>query len=269
MRCWVNGIAEPNVSAADRGLQYGDGLFETMSVRQGRIVLLERHLARLAVGCERLGIPAVSAAELHRELQRAAGDPDVGVVKLIVTRGSQARGYRPGPQALPTRIIAAFPAPDYPQAWALQGVHVRVCALRLSEQPRLAGLKHLNRLEQVLARQEWSERVPQEGLLLDAAGRVIGGTMSNVFAYIDGQLVTPSLERCGVAGVMREAVLALAASRGMACRQRDLPLPELLRAGEIFLTNSLIGIWPVIGLGDRRFARGALSLDFAAEVGHL
>ena len=269
MRCWVNGIADPAVSAADRGLQYGDGLFETMSVRQGRIVLLERHLARLTRGCERLGIGSVPAAQLRRELQRAADDPDVGVVKLILTRGVQARGYRPDPQTLPTRIVTAYPAPAYPADWARVGVQLHVCALRLSEQPRLAGLKHLNRLEQVLARREWSERVAQEGLLLDVASCVVGGTMSNVFARIDGQLVTPSLERCGVAGVMREAVLALAASRGITCQQRELPFTELLRAREVFLTNALIGIWPVVGLGDHRYELGAASLDFAAEVGHL
>jgi 4-amino-4-deoxychorismate lyase len=230
MRCWVNGIADPGVRASDRGLQYGDGLFETMSVRQGRIVLLERHLARLARGCERLGIGNVPDTELRRELQCAAEQPGAGMVKLILTRGVQPRGYRPDPQLTPTRIVTAYPAPAYPADWTRGGVQLRLCDLRLSEQPRLAGLKHLNRLEQVLARQEWSAPVPQEGLLLDAAGRVIGGTMSNVFACIDGQLVTPSLERCGVAGVMREAVLELARARGIDCRQRDLPLPELLRA---------------------------------------
>jgi 4-amino-4-deoxychorismate lyase len=269
MRCWVNGIADPAVSAADRGLQYGDGLFETMSVRQGRIVLLERHLARLARGCERLGIDGIPAAQLRRELQRAADEPDVGVVKLIVTRGVQDRGYRPDPASVPTRIVTAYPAPAYPVDWARAGVRLHVCALRLSEQPRLAGLKHLNRLEQVLARQEWAERVAQEGLLLDAASRVIGGTMSNVFARIDGQLVTPSLERCGVAGVMREAVLELAASRGIACQQRDLQFAELLRAREVFVTNALIGVWPVVGLGEQRYEVGTVSLDFAAQIAQL
>jgi 4-amino-4-deoxychorismate lyase len=269
MHCWVNGTAQETVGAADRGLAYGDGLFETMAVRHGRILLLERHLARLARGCDRLGIAGVPAAGLQHELLRAAGAPDVGVVKLILTRGIQQRGYRPDPAIVPTRIVAAYPASGYPAAWAREGVQLRVCALRLSEQPRLAGIKHLNRLEQVLARQEWSEPVPQEGLLLDAAGRVIGGTMTNVFACIDGQLVTPSLARCGVAGVMRELVMDIAASRGIACQQRDLPLPELLRAREIFLTNSLIGIWPVLGLADHRYQPGPLSLDFAAEVAHL
>jgi 4-amino-4-deoxychorismate lyase len=266
MSCWVNGIPGASVSAADRGLQYGDGLFETMAVRQGRIALLERHLARLARGCERLGIDGVPVEELSRELMRAAGEPAVGVIKLIVTRGPQGRGYRPGRQLLPTRIITTYPAPEYPSDWARTGVQLRICATRLAEQPQLAGLKHLNRLEQVLARREWSSSVPQDGLMLDTAGRVIGGTMCNVFARIAGQLVTPSVERCGVAGVMRESVLALAESRGIDCLQRELPLDELLEAQEIFLTNVLIGIWPVTRIEDQGFQLGAACLEFAAAL---
>jgi 4-amino-4-deoxychorismate lyase len=143
---------------------------------------------------------------------------------------------------------------------------LRLCTTRLSEQSQLAGLKHLNRLEQVLARQEWSASVPQEGLMLDAAGRVIGGTMCNVFARIEGALMTPSVERCGVAGVMREAVLALAASLGMDCLQRELPVEELLRAQEIFLTNALIGIWPVARLEQHSYPVGPVSLEMGAAL---
>jgi 4-amino-4-deoxychorismate lyase len=266
MGCWVNGIAEAAVSPMDRGLQYGDGLFETMAVRRGCIALFERHLARLARGCERLGIGGVDFGELHGELQRAAQEQDVGVIKLIVTRGPQGRGYRPSPQLEPTRIITTSAAPDHPADWAGAGVQVRICTTRLAEQPRLAGLKHLNRLEQVLARQEWSGRVPQEGLVLDMAGRVIGATMCNVFARIAGEWVTPGVERCGVAGVMREAVLALAESRGLHCRQRDFSVSELLQAQEIFLTNALIGIWPVARIEDQSYPVGAASLEWAAAL---
>jgi 4-amino-4-deoxychorismate lyase len=145
-------------------------------------------------------------------------------------------------------------------------VELRVCATRLAEQPQLAGLKHLNRLEQVLARREWSGSVPQEGLMLDTAGRVMGGTMSNVFARIAGQLVTPSVDRCGVAGVVRATVLTLAESLGMDCLQRELALEELLEAEEIFLTNALIGIWPVARLVNHSFRVGAASLELAAGL---
>jgi 4-amino-4-deoxychorismate lyase len=266
MRCWVNGIPEAAVSASDRGLQYGDGLFETMAVRQGRITLLGLHLARLARGCACLGIGGVNAEELHHELLRAAAEPRAGVIKLIVTRGPQTRGYRPSPEAMPTRIITTHPDPEYPADWGRTGVQLRLCTTRLSAQSQLAGLKHLNRLEQVLARQEWSGSVPQEGLMLDAGGRVIGGTMCNVFACMEGALVTPSIERCGVAGVMREAVLALAESLGIVCLQRELPLEELLRAQEIFLTNALIGIWPVARLEDHSYPVGPVSLEIGAAL---
>lgn len=266
MRCWVNGIPDAAVSPLDRGLQYGDGLFETMAVRRGRIALLERHLARLACGCERLGIGGVDAGELHGELQRAAQEPEVGVIKLIVTRGAQARGYRPSPHIHPNRIITTSAVPEYPADWASAGVQLRICTTRLAEQPRLAGLKHLNRLEQVLARQEWSDRVPQEGLVLDMAGRVVGATMCNVFARIAGEWVTPNVERCGVAGVMRQAVLSLIDSLGLRCRQDNLPLGELLQAQEIFLTNALIGIWPVARIEDHDYPVGTASLEWAAAL---
>jgi 4-amino-4-deoxychorismate lyase len=264
MGCWVNGTPEAALSPQDRGLQYGDGLFETMAVREGCIALLERHLARLSRGCERLGIDGVDAGVLRSELQHAAGGSGVGVIKLIVTRGTQGRGYRPLPHTLPTRILTTYPAPEYPVEWARAGVQVRICALRLAEQPQLAGLKHLNRLEQVLARREWSGRVPQEGLMLDTAGRVVGGTMCNVFANLAGKLVTPRVERCGVAGVMREAVLVRAESLGMECQQRDLALDELLEAQEIFLTNALIGIWPVARIEQRQYPVGPVSLQLSA-----
>jgi 4-amino-4-deoxychorismate lyase len=267
MRSWVNGIPEAAVPTVDRGLQYGDGLFETMAVRSGCIERLEAHLARLSRGCERLGIEGVDPAALRRELWQAAAEPGVGVIKLIVTRGGQARGYRPDPRAAPTRIITTSPAPDYPADWTRSGVHVRVCSTRLSEQPQLAGLKHLNRLEQVLARREWSGSVPQEGLMLDAAGRVIGGTMCNLFARFADQWVTPSVARCGVAGVLREAVLGLAASLGITCQQRDLPLDELLRAEELFLTNALIGLWPVARIEDRDYPIGVASRELGAALG--
>jgi 4-amino-4-deoxychorismate lyase len=266
MRCWVNGTLNAAVSVADRGLQYGDGLFETIAVRHRHIALLERHLARVARGCERLGISGVPLEGLRTELQRAADEPAVGVIKLIVTRGPQRRGYRPDQDTLPTRIITTYPAPGYPPEWGATGVELRVCATRLAEQPQLAGLKHLNRLEQVLARREWSGSVPQEGLMLDTAGRVMGGTMSNVFARIAGQLVTPSVDRCGVAGVVRATVLTLAESLGMDCLQRELALEELLEAEEIFLTNALIGIWPVARLVNHSFRVGAASLELAAGL---
>jgi 4-amino-4-deoxychorismate lyase len=248
--CWVNGEATAMLPAADRGLQYGDGLFETFAVKDGHIGLLRYHLERLTEGCGRLGIPKPSLETLAVELETAAKDTPRAVLKLILTRGSGGRGYRAPPDAVPSRVLSRYPWPDYPASWSEQGVRLRVCDIRLAEQPRLAGLKHLNRLEQVLARSEWRDADGyQEGLMLDPAGLAIEGTMSNVFAAPrEGVLLTPDLGRCGVAGVMRRHVMDRARAEGVQVQVTDLLLAELMQCREIFLCNSLMGVWPVAEL---------------------
>lgn len=248
--CWINGVAATTLPVADRGLQYGDGLFETFAVKDGRIGLLGFHLERLTEGCQRLGIPRPPLEMLKSELKAAATDMPRAVLKLIITRGSGGRGYRAPADAVPLRMLARHPWPDYPASWAEEGVRLRVCDLRLAEQPRLAGLKHLNRLEQVLARAEWQDADGyQEGLMLDPAGAVVEGTMSNVFAAPrEGMLLTPDLSRCGVAGVMRRHIMHRAREAGVQVQVADLPLAELMQCREIFLCNSLMGVWPVAEL---------------------
>ena len=254
---WINGEPGEALSARDRGLQYGDGVFETMAVIQGRVRLLDAHLARLAAGLSRLAIPPPDRDALEREIARAAALPEVGVLKLIITRGVGARGYRPD-AGTATRILSAWPARKPALGFGDSGVELRICATRLAEQPVLAGLKTLNRLEQVLARGEWGDD-PPEGLMLDGAGRVICGTMSNLFAVLPRGLVTPALERCGVRGVMRGAVLKAAAAAGVTIFERELTLADLELASELFLTNALIGVWPVRRLAPRDFAIGPMA----------
>jgi 4-amino-4-deoxychorismate lyase len=261
MTVWIDGEPGEAVEVDDRGLQYGDGLFETMAVRAGRIRLLDRHLARLAAGCARLALPCPPDPLLRRELAAAAASPGAGVVKLTLTRGSGPRGYRPPAVPTPRRIIVAGPGPEYPPEFADAGVEMRLCSLRLAPQPALAGLKTLNRLEQVLARAEWAADVPQEGLLRDADGRCVSGTMSNVFALCAGRLLTPRLTRCGVAGVMRGALIDAARAAGRECREVELSLEELEAADAILLTNALIGVWPVRLFAGRSFASTGLARD--------
>lgn len=253
--CWINGEPGEAVSARDRGLQYGDGLFETMAVVDGRVRLLESHLARLYSGLSRLAIAPPDRDMLSHEIAAAAASPGAGVLKLMITRGVGARGYRPHAGAA-TRVLMAWPARENP--WTASGVELRLCVTRFAEQPALAGLKTLNRLEQVLARAEWGDD-PPEGLMLDGAGRVISGTMSNLFAVLPQGLATPALGRCGVKGVMRGAVLAAAAAHGIATVERDLTLADLEHASELFLSNALIGVWPVRRLGQRTLAVGPLA----------
>ena len=258
MTLWIDGERQAARAPAtlDRGLEFGDGLFETMAVRGGRVRLLERHLARLYAGVARLGIAAPDADVLREELSRAAAEPGCVVLKLIVTRGAGGHGYRADPGLAPRRWLAALPARTRPASWAEAGVAVRLCATRLAEQPLLAGLKHLNRLEQVLARREWSDPEVSEGLMCDVHGRLVCGTMSNVFLVTNGTVVTPQLQRCGVAGVMRAAVLAALRSAGSAAEERDVEVAEITATSEVFVTNALIGAWPVRRLDGWQRAAG-------------
>jgi 4-amino-4-deoxychorismate lyase len=263
MLSWVDGQPAEQLSVKDRGLAYGDGLFETITVTAGQASLLERHLARLAEGCVRLHIP-VDMALLKVELLAFSQQLGDGVAKLIVTRGDGQRGYAPPEPAQPRRILQGAAKPLYPPRNAEQGVRLFPCATRLAEQPLLAGLKHLNRLEQVLARAEWQGVEPAEGLMLDASGRVIEGVYSNLFIVRDGQLVTADLTRCGVAGVMRAELLAQAAASGITCQVRDIEFAELLAADEVFLCNSVYGVWPVSALQTHDWPVGPLTRKLQA-----
>ena len=257
----VNGVAGGSIAADDRGLSYGDGLFETVLFVDGRAPLWPRHMARLAEGCARLLLPAPDVNLLAREAALAGAGLARAVVRIALTRGPGPRGYAIPEAAPPTRIVAASVAPILPQDWYHSGIRVRSCALRLSEQPRLAGIKHLNRLEQVLARAEWDDADIVEGILCDVAGRVIGATAANLFAVIDGRLVTSELDRCGVAGVARAEVLAQRAD----CKVRDVTMTDVMQADEVFLTNSVRGILPVTALDDRRWRAGEVTRALQAH----
>ncbi len=263
----VNGRRRDCVLVADRGLQYGDGLFETLAVRGGEPLLWERHLIRLGKGCERLGIALPEPRILLDEARTLSRDHARAVLKIIVTRGVGGRGYRPprGAEQEPsTRIIALHPWPEYPAAYAADGITLRVCQTRLGSNRALAGLKHLNRLEQVLARAEWDDPDIPEGLMLDQNGDVIAGTMSNLFMVREGRLYTPGLDECGVAGIMRGLTLEWAAEQGVPVQITQLALESLRTADEIFVTNSIAGLWPVRRLQRMTFAIGPLSAALQA-----
>lgn len=254
-RTLIDGVATSRIDARDRGLLYGDGLFETVLFAQGRAPLWSRHMERLLGACVRLGLSAPDVVKLEREAVRVCAGLARAVVRIALTRGIGERGYAPPAQAQPTRSVSANPAPEIPSDWYHRGVRVRRCDLRLSEQPRLAGIKHLNRLENVLARAEWNDADIAEGLLQDASGNLIGATAANVFAVIGGSLVTPALDRCGVAGVMRAQVLKWS----NAAQVRPIKMDELMRANEVFLTNAVRGVVPVTALDERRWPVGSVA----------
>lgn len=225
----------------DRGLAYGDGLFETILLRSGVPVLWDYHTARLLKGCQRLGIPFPSHASLNAACQGEPG-AELEVLKLLLTRGSGGRGYAQPDQIMPRLLSRRMPFLPSITRWQ-QGVTVRLCDLRLSRQPRLAGIKHLNRLENVLARQEWSDASVAEGLLTDSDGLVVEATSMNIFWQQAGALLTPFVDQCGVAGTLREALIDLGA-----VSQASLPVDQLTRVEQLWVANSVQGVWPVTTL---------------------
>lgn len=239
-----NGFPAQAVPLSNRALAYGDGLFETLRVDDRRARFLERHLQRLQRDSARLGL-AVDVPALRADIAALLEQHGDGVLKIIVARESAARGYFADDKAPVARLLQFFPQRNDSDTRARDGVAIRLCRQTLAEQPSLAGMKHLNRLEQVRARSEWSGTAIAEGLMLDTGGRVIEGTMSNVFLQRDGVLMTPSLRRCGVAGILRDIVLQRLAPGITDAIETELLPADLAAADEVFVCNSVIGIWPV------------------------
>ena len=264
---WVNGRPAEAVAPTERGLHYGDGLFETIACIGGRPRFLALHLERLAHGCARLGIEFPAREELWPEILALAADAPRAIVKVLLTRGpAAARGYATTGAERPTRVTLRYPWEEEAAHPAAAGVRVRTAALRLGENPALAGLKHLNRLEQVLARREWSGGDIAEALMFSSSGRLISGVMSNVFLVADGRLRTPLLDRCGVAGVMRQVVLREAARAGIAAEEAALDAADLAGARELFLTSAVIGLHPVRALDGRACEIGPVTRELQRRL---
>ena len=249
----VNGVLQDTIRVYDRGLSYGDGVFETILIHDGVPEFLHEHLQRLERACKRL-LLSWDESLFYRDLtlllaQTAPLLRENAVLKILLTRGEGGRGYKAAPTSISTRILMLSPAPDYdfnPQA----GVSACICNTRLSINPDLAGLKHLSRIENVMARNEWQDDTVVEGLMMDVTGHLVEGTMSNVFLLSNGCLRTPALQRCGVEGVVRNLVIErLAPGLSIDLEVCDLYIDDLINAESVFITNSLIGIWPVIALG--------------------
>lgn len=236
------------IDPAHRGIAYGDGLFETMRVHAGRVHWWERHQARLAHGAQRLGLRRPDAGFLAEEAASLVEARRDAVLKLIVSRGVAGRGYAPGAGAEPEWQLALHPLPP---AGREGGIALRWCAARLAHQSLLAGLKHCNRLEQVLARAEWEQAGAEdgdadEGLMLDHDDMVVAATAANLFVLHGERWRTPAVDRCGVAGVCRGwAIEALGAT------EARLRQEEVLSADAVFLCNAVRGILTVARLGGR------------------
>lgn len=245
LQSWVNGQQTDKVSALDRGFQYGDGCFETIRVRENTPILWQAHLDRLLRGCTQLSISIDSELLQHEVSQflQCNEAKDV-ILKIIVTRGIGGRGYQPSPTSGCNRYLQLFHYTKVKPDAETQGIHCILCQHRLSNNNALAGLKHLNRIDQVLASQE----IPpfcDEGLCMDQQGFVIEACKSNLMLVAAGQLVTAELLDCGIAGTMLNYLSQRFVEQGMQTEQRKLTFDDLINADELFLCNSVFGVWPV------------------------
>ena len=251
-----------SVADDDRGLAYGDGLFETMRAHRGDVPWWDAHWARLGRGAQRLRMPLPDEALVHEQATRLLDGGD-GVLKLIVSRGAGGRGYAPTPNAEPTWQLSTHPLPTPPRRG---GLYLRWCETRLAIQPALAGIKHCNRLEQVLARAEWQaagaeERDADDGLMCSMEGDVVSATAANLFVLHGGLWRTPLLDRCGVAGVCRQWLLD-----NERIEQVRLSVADVETADAIVLTNAVRGILPVARLGTRRWRRHPAVLEWQRRL---
>ena len=252
----INGMEADSVSVHDRGFLYGDGVFRTFRFENGIPLHWDLQYAKLSGDCKALGIDCPPESRFREDLEKFG----IGnfVVKIIVTRGIGARGFLPEEGMVANRLVMTSPLPENPK----REIVARLCDLRLSHQPRLAGIKHLNRLENVMARSEWRDPGISEGILLDLEGNVIEGTMSSLFFFRNGRLHAPDLSRCGVSGVQRKRVLEIGRRNGIETVTGHFGIELLMDADEIFLVNSVIGLWQVRRFEGIDWDKGQMSAKF-------
>jgi 4-amino-4-deoxychorismate lyase len=263
---WLNGAPADGALLLSRGLHYGDGVFRTLLKYDGQLVDLKLQVIKLCHDASVLGLD-VDQEVLRSEAEAAGAAADRAVVKLMLLRAGAGRGYRSDSRQA-DRLALCYPLPEYPAAHWRQGIAAFRSGIKLGRQPVLAGIKHLNRLEQVLGSRDWPEGAG-EGILCDEQLMPVCGTRSNLFWVRGGRLHTPSLENCGVAGVMRDKVLACAAALGVPVEVAGRPWHELSEADEAFVTNSLVGIWPLRSLEQRSWtAPGSLTRKLMTALRH-
>jgi len=229
-----------------RGFAYGDGIFETMRVHRGTVPWWAAHRTRLEAGAARLALALPEITDIERELRALFDDDGDGVAKLIVSRGDGGRGYAPAPEAAPLWRLSRH---ELPPASREGGLVLRWCETRLALQPALAGIKHCNRLEQVLARGEWRDPGIDEALMRSTEGDVVCATSANLFILHGDRWSTPAVDRCGVAGTCRAWMLAETGAN-----ETRVAIEDVRTADSALLCNAVRGILPVARLDARAWA---------------
>lgn len=271
VRYCVNGKLVNGIAPTNRGFAYGDGVFRTMRLLNGALQDWPLHYQTLVADCSKIQIVCPSAELLMQEFKYLMASADVeqtqfSILKIIITRGEGARGYAPPAICEPTRVLIQSPLPDYPPEIYSHGVALYTCQTRLAHQPLLAGIKHLNRLENVLARAELKDPRFFDGLLRDYDDHVIEAVSGNLFIRKDGLVMTPALERCGVAGVMRKKILDWYKTQDQAVVVTALTVEDLLNAEAIVIVNSVYGVLQVSHIDDQAVATNHWAKELRSQL---
>ncbi len=259
--------ATARIDPADRGLLLADGLFETLRAYDGRPFRLDAHLARLAAGAAALDLPMPSTTDVAAAVAAtlAANGEREASIRITLTRGPAPRGLLPPPCPTPTILIATHPMADT-ASLPLTG---HIASIRRNEHSPLSRLKSLAYLDNMLALREAAAAGCDEALLLNTAGRLTGGSRSNLFLVLDGSIVTPPPSEGVLAGIARQTLIDLAGAAGIPTREQPLTLSDVDRASEAFLSNSLIEIKALVRLGDRSLAPGPIGAELARRYAKL
>jgi 4-amino-4-deoxychorismate lyase len=269
---WVNGKLSETISVKDRSFQYGDGAFTTMLTNSGQIQLWEYHRQRMDACLRALSIPKPDWLLVEAWLQQAVKHNPKAGLKLLVSRGVGGRGYGIEGATHPTIVISHFDYPEHYSQWQQSGIALGVSSVRLGINPRLAGHKHNNRLEQILIKREIEQESWQDAVVLDIDDNVIETSIANLFWCKSGKLFTPNLDKCGITGVMRKQVIQFAENRNIEVQTSEYSVAELVDAKEVFMTNSLLGIVPItqinlnINKSPIEFEIGAITRNFQEKL---
>lgn len=246
----INGREQETLVASDRAIQFGDGCFTTARIQAGNVAFLTAHLRRLRDASEKLMLPFQEWSALEEEMVRLARDHDSGVLKVILTRGSGGRGYSASACTMPSRILSVSAYPAHYATWREEGVTLALSPVRLGRNPHLAGIKHLNRLEQVLIRTHLEQTNADEALVLDSEGWLTECCAANLFWCKGSTVFTPRLDQAGVKGIMREHCIALLASSSFRVSEVNATPDALAEADEVLICNALMPLVPVRACGD-------------------
>ncbi|QLK46484.1 aminodeoxychorismate lyase [Vibrio owensii] len=245
---WVNGLPQTHISLGDRSFQYGDGCFTTIKTKKGELEHWQAHVERMEACLKTLHIPFPDWSQVFDWAMKAVLNDELAGIKIHISRGTGGRGYSPSGIEGPVVTISNFAFPSHYSSWQENGVPLGVCRTYLGIQPLLAGHKHNNRIEQVLAKAEIEGTEFTDAVTLNVQNHVIETTMANLFWVKDKKVYTPDLSLSGVAGVMRRKVLEFLQTNGYPVQVATFELSDLLNADEVWMCNALLGVAPVSGI---------------------